>query len=99
KTNIEPDSHILSISSSPTSNHSGTRGQWPRAFEGRHGNLLSLLEVEVQPMVFLRTTSTEDITPLGLQWQIRKKRNQNGLEGIPRIYLEERLHQLQKEEK
>ncbi|RDX75439.1 hypothetical protein CR513_44664, partial [Mucuna pruriens] len=100
-------------------------GQWHRAFEGRRDNLLSLLEVKVQPTALsvlaqyydvplqcftfkdfqLAPTLEEYKCLLGLPLAkvleskiARKKRNWNGLEGISRIYLEERLHQLQKEE-
>ncbi|RDY10625.1 hypothetical protein CR513_04822, partial [Mucuna pruriens] len=116
------------------------------AFERRHGNLLSILEVEVQPVALvalaryydsplryftfrdfqLAPTLKEYERLLGLpliesphyfyrghypSWTLvakllrvseskitREKRNRNDLEGIQRSYLEERLHQLQKEE-
>ncbi|RDX76838.1 hypothetical protein CR513_43133, partial [Mucuna pruriens] len=79
--------------------------RWCRSFERKHDNLLSLLEVELQPMAwpYLRIIRTSPRATLGgvstLESEItREKRNQNGLEGVQRSYLEERLHQLLQEE-
>ncbi|RDY02337.1 hypothetical protein CR513_14222, partial [Mucuna pruriens] len=108
------------------------KGQWRKAFERKHGNLLSILEVEMQPVVealvqyydlLVRCFTFRDfqIAPtleeyerlLGLPLSesphyfhraliakllrvfevemSKEKRNRNGLEGIHKIYLEERL--------
>ncbi|RDY12012.1 hypothetical protein CR513_03247, partial [Mucuna pruriens] len=128
------ESGAIFISSYQTSNHSAT--WWHRAFEKKHGNLLSILEITVQPTTLealvqyydppmLSPTLEEYERLLGLplaesphyihrgqspSWALiakllkvtrskmaKEKRNQNGLEGIQKSYLEERLHRLRKD--
>ncbi|RDX92402.1 hypothetical protein CR513_25489, partial [Mucuna pruriens] len=48
KPNFESDNGAISMSSYQTSNHSATG--WHKAFERKHGNLLSILDIEVQPV-------------------------------------------------
>ncbi|RDY11728.1 hypothetical protein CR513_03557, partial [Mucuna pruriens] len=61
------------------------KGQWHRAFERKHGNLLRILDIETQP---------EALEAL----MAKAKRNRNRLAGLPRVYLEQRLCQLREEE-
>ncbi|RDX66262.1 hypothetical protein CR513_54989, partial [Mucuna pruriens] len=122
---------------------SGLKGQWRRAFEKMHDNLLQIQEIETQSKALealvqyynpptrcftfrdfqLAPTLEEYKRLLGLplaesaqyfhqdqppSWAVIarllkvskeemtiSKRNQNGLEGLPRVYLEQQLHQLQ----
>ncbi|RDX95148.1 hypothetical protein CR513_22362, partial [Mucuna pruriens] len=88
----------------PRARGSHLKGQWWRTFEGRHDNLLSLLSIKVQPIALLALKQFYDpplicftLKDFQLTPTVEKK-NQNGLEGIPRASLEERLQQLQRKE-
>ncbi|RDX70352.1 hypothetical protein CR513_50410, partial [Mucuna pruriens] len=76
------------------------KGQWCRTFEGRYGNLLSLLEIEVQPTALSALTQYYD-PPLRCftfkDFQLAPTLEENGLEGLLKASIEERLHQLQRE--
>ncbi|RDX66859.1 hypothetical protein CR513_54326, partial [Mucuna pruriens] len=123
----------------------GTRSQWRRAFERKHGNLLNILDIKVQPTALevlaqyydvpLRCFTFRDFQlaptleeykhllelPLwgspyyfhrgqSPSWRsiakllrvtktkmVREKKNRNGLEGIQKSYLEERLYQFRED--
>ncbi|RDX93511.1 hypothetical protein CR513_24218, partial [Mucuna pruriens] len=122
------------------------KGQWRRAFEGKYGNLLSLVNIEVQPAALSTLTQYYDpplrcftfqgfqLAPIFEEYKrligipydksppylfrghypswasmakllkvpesemLKLKKNRNGVEGIPKAALEERLQQLQEEE-
>ncbi|RDY08032.1 hypothetical protein CR513_07788, partial [Mucuna pruriens] len=102
-------------------------GQQRRTFEKKHGNLINILDIQVQPMVlemlvqyydvFLRCFTFKDfqIAPtleeyerfLGLPLETspqvtetrlsREKKIRNGIEGIYKSYLDERLYQFRQD--
>ncbi|RDY03346.1 hypothetical protein CR513_13084, partial [Mucuna pruriens] len=87
--------------------------QWCRAFKEKYGKILSILEVEVQLAALSVLTQFYDSPMRGHypSWasiaklarvpksrMAKRKRNWNGIEGLPRTYLEERLSHLLEEE-
>ncbi|RDX92020.1 hypothetical protein CR513_25909, partial [Mucuna pruriens] len=81
------------------------KGQWRKTFEKLHGNLLRLLEIETQPAALEALFQYYDsLATIARSLRVseaemsKRKRNRNGLEGVLRVYIEERLLQFQEEQ-
>ncbi|RDX67911.1 hypothetical protein CR513_53158, partial [Mucuna pruriens] len=107
KPNPKPDSDATSMPGYQTPNHSVIG--WRRAFERKHGNILNILDIEVQPAALEEAphyfhrgqspswSSVAKLLRLTETKILREKTNRNGLEGIQISYIEERLYQFRED--